>query len=113
MPIDTIAVIGSGLMGRGIAYACVTGGFRTILHDVAADALDRACAQIRRDLDEAIAPGKLTPADAAATPERLEPEQELVAAAGDADFVIEAVPEDIALKPRTFGRPDQRCGEQV
>jgi len=113
MPIETIAVIGSGLMGRGIAYASLTGGFRTILHDVAADALDRACAQIRRDLDEAIARGKLTPADAAAALKRLEPEQELGAAACDADFVIEAVPEDIALKLRTFERLDQRCGEQV
>ena len=113
MPVETIAVIGSGLMGRGIAYAAATGGFRTILHDVAADALDRACAQIRRDLDEAIARGKLTSADAAAALRRLEPEQELSAAAGDADFVIEAVPEEIALKLRTFERLDQRCGEQV
>jgi 3-hydroxybutyryl-CoA dehydrogenase len=113
MPVETIAVIGSGLMGRGIAYAAATGGFRTILHDVAADALDRACAQIRRDLDEAIARGKLTSADAAAALRRLEPEQELSAAASDADFVIEAVPEEIALKLRTFERLDQRCGEQV
>src|ERR1700704_2791324 len=34
--IDTIAVIGSGIMGRGIAYAAAVGGFRTILHDVSA-----------------------------------------------------------------------------
>ena len=113
MPVETIAVIGSGLMGRGIAYAAATGGFRTIIHDVAADALDRACVQIRRDLDEAIARGKLTTADAAAALARLAPEQELSAAACDADFVIEAVPEEIALKLRTFERLDQRCGEQV
>jgi 3-hydroxybutyryl-CoA dehydrogenase len=111
--IETIAVIGSGLMGRGIAYASITGGFRTILHDVAADALDRACAQIRRDLDEGIARGKLTSADAAGALKRLEPEQELGAAGCDADFVIEAVPEDVTLKLRLFERLDQRCREDV
>ena len=113
MPIETIAVIGSGTMGRGIAYAAATGGFRTILHDVAADALERACAQVRRDLDEGIAKGKLTAAEAAAALKRLEPEQELGGAASEADFVIEAVPEDIALKVRTFARLDERCREDV
>ena len=66
MSIDTIAVIGSGIMGRGIAYAAAVGGFRTILHDVSADALERALTTIRRDLDEGIKRGKLTTADAAA-----------------------------------------------
>jgi 3-hydroxybutyryl-CoA dehydrogenase len=113
VPLDTIAVIGSGIMGRGIAYAAATGGFRTILHDVSADALERALSHIRRDLDEGIARGKLTAADAAAALKRLVPEQELGAAAAEADFVIEAVPEEIALKLRTFERLDQRCEEGV
>jgi 3-hydroxybutyryl-CoA dehydrogenase len=113
VPIETIAVIGSGIMGRGIAHAAAVGGFRTILHDVSADVLERACVHIRRDLDEGIARGKLTHADAAAALRRLEPEQELGAAAAEADFVIEAVPEEIDLKLRTFQRLDERCGEQV
>ena len=96
MPIDTIAVIGSGIMGRGIAHAAAVSGFRTILHDVSADALERALTTIRRDLDEGIARGKLTAADAAAALKRLEPEPELGAAAGEADFVIEV----------SVGRPD-------
>jgi 3-hydroxybutyryl-CoA dehydrogenase len=104
VPIDTIAVIGSGIMGRGIAHAAAVGGFRTILHDVSADALERALTTIRRDLDEGITRGKLTAADAAAALKRLAPEQELGAAAGEAGFVIEAVPEEIALKLRTFAK---------
>ncbi len=40
--VDTIAVVGSGLMGRGIAYAAVAGGYRTVLHDVSPEALERA-----------------------------------------------------------------------
>jgi 3-hydroxybutyryl-CoA dehydrogenase len=113
VPIETIAVIGSGIMGRGIAHAAAVGGFRTILHDVSADALERAFSHIRRDLDEGIARGKISTAEVAAALGRLEPEQELGAAAAEADFVIEAVPEEIELKLRTFQRLDERCGEQV
>jgi len=111
--IDTIAVIGSGIMGRGIAYAAAVGGFRTILHDVSADALERALTTVRHDLDEGIKRGKLTTADAAAALARLVPEQELGAASGEADFVIEAVPEEIGLKLRTFAMLDRQCGEDV
>jgi len=113
VPIETIAVVGSGTMGRGIAYAAAIAGFRTLIHDVAADALDRALSHIRKDLDDAIARGKLTAADAAQALRRLEAAQEMGAATCEADFVIEAVPEDIALKLRTFERLDQRCDEHV
>ena len=65
VPIETIAVIGSGIMGRGIAHAAAVGGFRAILHDVSAEALDRAAAHIRRDLDEGVTRGKITAAHAA------------------------------------------------
>src|SRR5688572_27511773 len=113
MPVETIAVIGSGLMGRGIAHAAAVAGFRTLLHDVSSDALDRAFSNIRRDLDEGIARGKLTAADAAAALKRLVPEQEIGGAAAEADFIIEAVPEDIQVKVRTFANLDRRCGEHV
>jgi 3-hydroxybutyryl-CoA dehydrogenase len=113
VPIETIAVVGSGTMGRGIAYAAAIAGFRTLIHDVSADALDRALSHIRKDLDDAIARGKLTAADAAQALRRLEAAQEMGAATCEADFVIEAVPEDIALKLRTFERLDQRCDEHV
>ncbi|HEY7410361.1 MAG TPA: 3-hydroxyacyl-CoA dehydrogenase NAD-binding domain-containing protein, partial [Vicinamibacteria bacterium] len=94
MTIETVAVIGSGLMGRGIAYAAAVGGFRTILHDVSAEALARALAQVRRDLDEGVARGKVAADDARAALERLTTDPALKGAVGGADFVIEAVPED-------------------
>jgi len=50
--LQTVAVIGSGLMGRGIAYCAAAGGFRTALHDVSAEALERARSRIRTDLDQ-------------------------------------------------------------
>jgi 3-hydroxybutyryl-CoA dehydrogenase len=110
--IETLAVIGSGLMGRGIAYVSALGGYRTLVHDVSAEALEKAFAQIRRDLDEGVARGKLKAEDAAAALLRLVPEQEL-SAIGGVDFVVEAVPEDIALKIRLFARLDALCREDI
>jgi 3-hydroxybutyryl-CoA dehydrogenase len=113
MKIETIAVLGSGTMGRGIAYASAVAGYRTLLHDVAAEALDRAFSNIRKDLDEGVSRGKVQPDTAKEALRRLEPVQELDAAAAQADFVIEAVPEDIALKLRIFSALDARCREDV
>jgi 3-hydroxybutyryl-CoA dehydrogenase len=113
VPIETIAVIGSGIMGRGIAHAAAVGGFRAVLHDVSAEALDRALAHIRRDLDEGVARGKLAAADAAAALPRVSLQKDLAAAAREADFVIEAVPEEIALKLRTFQALEAGCREEV
>jgi len=110
--VETVAVIGSGLMGRGIAYVAAVGGFRTVVHDVSAPALDRAFAQIRKDLDDGVSRGKLTAADATAAFARLSAHTELSAVA-EADFVIEAVPEDIAIKVRTFADLDATCPPDV
>ena len=106
MSIETVAVIGSGLMGRGIAYAAALGGFRTLLQDVSAEALEGALGQIKKDLDEGVARGKVTAGQAEAARERLHSSTSLDDAAR-ADFVIEAVPEDIALKLRVFARLDE------
>ncbi len=64
MRVETVAVVGSGLMGRGIAYAAVADGYHTVLHDVSPEALDRARQQVRADLDEARARGKISAGDA-------------------------------------------------
>jgi len=106
LSIQAIAVIGSGLMGRGIAYVSALGGFRTALHDVSPEALERALVQIHKDFDEGINRGKVTTDQAHAALERLVPAASLEAAATDADFVIEAVPEQMALKLQTFARLD-------
>jgi 3-hydroxybutyryl-CoA dehydrogenase len=111
--IQSIAVIGSGLMGRGIAYASAVGGFRTLVHDVSKDALDRAFDRIRKDLDEGVTRGKLSADLADAAYARLTPQADLGAAAEQADFVIEAIPEDMDLKVRTFALLDERCRQDV
>jgi 3-hydroxybutyryl-CoA dehydrogenase len=104
--LESVAVIGSGLMGRGIACVAALGGFATRLHDVSPLALERALSQIRKDLDEGVARGRLTREAADAALGRLTPVASLEDAVGPADFVIEAVPEDIRIKLDTFARLD-------
>jgi len=110
--IETVAVIGSGLMGRGIAYAATLGGYRTLLQDVSAEALERAQGQIEKDLDEGVARGKVTAGQAEAARGRLR-SSPLLDEAARADFVIEAVPEDVALKLRVFARLDELARPEV
>ena len=105
MPIDTIAVIGSGTMGRGIAHASAVGGFRTLLFDVSSEVLERSLAQIGADLEEGVKRGKIAASAAADARGRLTPITALDGAK-DAGFVIEAVPEEIGLKMRTFATLD-------
>jgi 3-hydroxybutyryl-CoA dehydrogenase len=111
--LQTVAVIGSGLMGRGIAYCAAAGGLGTALYDVSAEALDRALSRIRLDLDEGVSRGKLSAADAKAALARIALEKDLESAVRGADFVIEAVPEDIQLKLATFARLDSLCADEV
>ena len=58
--IKTVAVVGAGLMGRGIAHAAALGGYRTILEDILPNALRKAETEIRANLDKAVELGKST-----------------------------------------------------
>ena len=57
--VRTVAVIGAGIMGRGIAHAAAMGGYRTILEDLLPAALRRAESEIRANLDKAVELGKV------------------------------------------------------
>jgi len=111
--VETVAVIGAGLMGRGIAFASALGGLRTLIHDEAPGALDRAMNRIRKDLDEGVERGKVTPAEKDEALARVGATADFDAAVAGADFVIEAVPEDIGLKLRIFARLEALCREHV
>lgn len=102
MNIETIAVIGAGTMGRGIAYAAAVGGYRTVLEDVSPEMLLRAKEWIRASLDEGVARGKVTAADADAAFARLETAGSVEDACRTAELTIEAVPEDMELKLEIF-----------
>jgi 3-hydroxybutyryl-CoA dehydrogenase len=101
-----ILVVGAGTMGSGIAYMSAVGGFETVLNDISTQLLDQALTRIRQSLDEGIERGKLDQAKKRAALDRLHFVQDLAAAVDGVDLVIEAVPEDIDLKCRTFDRLD-------
>jgi 3-hydroxybutyryl-CoA dehydrogenase len=107
--VKTIAVIGAGIMGRGIAHAAAVGGYRTILEDILPNALRRAETEIRANLDKAVELGKVTPADANAAFGRLEYASSVEEAARQADLVIEAVPEEMESKIEIFALLDKVC----
>src|SRR5215472_7981614 len=107
--IKTIAVIGAGIMGRGIAHAAALGGYRTILEDILPNALRKAESEIRANLDKAVELGKVNSADADAAFARLEYAGSVDQGARDADLVIEAVPEEMESKIEIFTLLDKIC----
>ncbi|MFL6444542.1 MAG: 3-hydroxyacyl-CoA dehydrogenase family protein [Candidatus Sulfotelmatobacter sp.] len=107
--VQTIAVIGAGIMGRGIAYAAAVGGYQTILEDLLPNALRKAETEIRSNLDKAVELNKVTAADADAAFKRLAYAGSVEEAARQADLVIEAVPEEMESKIEIFTLLDKIC----
>jgi 3-hydroxybutyryl-CoA dehydrogenase len=107
--VKTVAVIGAGTMGRGIAHVAALGGYRTILEDLLPNALRKAESEIRTNLDKAVDLGKVTAADASAAVARLEYAGSIEQAAREADLVIEAVPEEMESKIEIFTLLDKIC----
>jgi len=97
-------VLGAGTMGRGIAHVAALAGYETQLFDVEAAALDRAEQAIHKNLDKGVALGKVDAAEAQGAKDRLALDTDLAAAVEDADLVIEAAPESMALKVELFGQ---------
>jgi 3-hydroxybutyryl-CoA dehydrogenase len=105
--IQTVAVIGAGIMGRGIAYVSALGGYRTVLQDANAEALDRGVSDIEAIFEKGVATGKVEGESAAHAIARLETARTLEQAAANADLVIEAVPESMDLKIEIFSTLDR------
>jgi 3-hydroxybutyryl-CoA dehydrogenase len=100
--VHTIAVIGAGIMGRGIAHAAALGGYRTILEDILPTALRKAEVEIRANLDKAVELGKVPKEAAEGAMGRLEYATSVEQAAREADLIIEAVPEEMESKLEIF-----------
>jgi 3-hydroxybutyryl-CoA dehydrogenase len=108
-PVRTVAVIGAGTMGRGIAHVAALGGYRTILEDLLPNALRKAESEIRANLDKGVELGKISGSDAQAAMGRLEYAGGVEEAAREADLVIEAVPEEMEAKIEIFTMLDKIC----
>jgi 3-hydroxybutyryl-CoA dehydrogenase len=111
--IRQITVIGSGTMGRGIAYLSAISGFDTIVHDVDGDCLDAAKASIESLLLKGVEKGKVDPRTADEARARVEYAADLESSVRGADLVIEAVPEVLELKQDLFAQADLFCGEET
>ena len=107
MGIDTVLIVGSGLMGRGIAQVCAQAGIGVFLHDVSQDALDKALKDIDWSVGKFIEKGKLTE-DKEVVIGRITTVKSLDAASG-VDLAIEAVFEQMELKQDVFKQLDQAC----
>ena len=107
--INTIAVIGAGTMGRGIAHVAALGGYRTVLEDLIPASLRKAESEIRTNLDKAVELGKVSAGDASAVLGRIEYAGSVEEAAREADLVIEAVPEEMESKIEIFTLLDKIC----
>lgn len=110
--IRRIAVVGSGTMGSGIAQLGVTSGYEVTLIDVTEALAEKGRAAIERRLGRAVERGQLAADDARAALGRLSPAVGTDAAAG-ADFVVEAVIEDLGVKKETFKALDGVVGPGV
>ncbi len=102
MSAGTVAVVGAGTMGHGIAYAAAVAGFEVRLTDSRTEAIPQAIRKIGDLLQGGVQRGKLSQADLTAVAARLRPAPELAAAVREADVVIEAVVEELAVKQRLF-----------
>ncbi|MGG3433723.1 3-hydroxyacyl-CoA dehydrogenase [Heyndrickxia coagulans] len=104
---ETLVVIGSGVMGGGIAYAGALGGFKVRLVDVRPDILHQAENRIESVMEKGLARGKINGADAERIKANIEYTVDLPAAAGCADVIIEAVPEKTEIKKEVFEKMDR------
>lgn len=100
--IRTVAVLGAGTMGRGIAHVAAVAGYGTRLFDVAQPVLEKARASIEKNLAKGVELKKLAADVAERAKGAISTHTDLGEAVTGADLVIEAVPEDIALKVETF-----------
>jgi len=105
--VKRIAIIGAGDMGHGIAACFLQSGFTVILRDIEQKFIDKGVAGIRSSFERFLSKGKMTQEEYNAAFSGLITEVDLNKAAKDADFIIEAIPEDLKLKQSVFSELDK------
>jgi 3-hydroxybutyryl-CoA dehydrogenase len=110
--IKTVAVLGAGTMGNGIAHVFARAGYKVLLRDVEQRFLDRALDTIAKNLDREVKKGKLAESEKGTVLGRLLPVTDMSTIA-NADFVVEAVPEKIELKRHVLTEADHLVRDDV
>jgi 3-hydroxyacyl-CoA dehydrogenase len=108
-PITKAAMLGGGVMGSGIVYLLLTGGFETVLWDINQEAVDSGVASVRKTFDYAIKNKKMTPEALDAMLNRQLKTTTSLEGVKDADLVIEAVVENMAVKQDIWKKLEGIC----
>ena len=110
MSIEKIAVLGAGQMGNGITQVAACAGYEVTMIDIKEEFVDKGIATIEKSLAKLVSKERMTQTDADAARSRISGATDRTAA-GDADLVVEAIPEIPELKFSTFAELDQICKE--
>jgi len=105
--IKKITVLGSGIMGHGIAQVSAMAGYNVSIRDIDQSFLDKAMEKIRWSLNKLVEKGKISSNDAETILARISTSVDLKEALSNCDLVIEAVPEDMNLKKKVFAEVDK------
>ena len=111
--VRNIAVIGSGIMGSGIAQVCALAGYRVAMRDIGEAYLQKGMEAIRSSLRKGVERGKLRQEQADAALAGIRTTLNLAETVKEADVVIEAVPENIELKKQVFKELDELSPEDA
>jgi 3-hydroxybutyryl-CoA dehydrogenase len=110
--VSEIGVLGAGTMGTGIAQVAAQGGYPTRIYDALPGAAEKGVARLGEILDRGASRGRWSEAEAAAARDRVRAVTELSDLAG-CDLLIEAAPEDVALKRELFTKVAEVCGPEA
>ncbi len=108
MKISKIFIVGAGQMGSGIAQVAIQAGYDVIMRDVSDKIVEKAAEKIAKNFQKLVEKGKMKEEDKEKALKRLTVTTELEAAK-DADLVIEAITEDVAVKKEVFASLDNLC----
>lgn len=113
MSVKNITVLGSGIMGHGIAQVAATAGYNVVLRDIEQKFLDKAMEKIKWSLDKLVSKEKISKSESDDIYSRIKPIVDLKDAVKDCDLVIEAVPEIMDLKKKVYAELDEAAGDDV
>lgn len=113
MEIKKVCVLGAGIMGSGIAQVVAEAGFDVKMRDIETGFVEKGLATIKKNLERAVAKGKLEAATADSIINRIKGTTDLKEAVEGVDLVIEAIVEVMDLKKQVFKEIDALCPESV
>ena len=111
--VKKITVLGSGIMGHGIAQVCAMAGYNVTLRDIESSLLDKALERVKWSLSKLVERQKITQIEADRIFHRITPEVDLELSLRDTDLLIEAVPEDLGLKKKVYTDVDKFAEEKT